>query len=125
MTSTSRRESRVEIRAVMAVGHVEALRPGDGVGRDGRGGGDRVLVGFLHGGVHDQEGIVREVDGDLALFVTVGRFVLVVAWGGRLGREDLADAELSCDAEGEASDDGARTQISQLVRMPAHMLFAA
>ena len=107
----------MEALPVMAIGDVDPLVAGDGMRIDGLGGVDAVFPSFLHFGVHDQEGVVGEVDRDLALGVTAaccgGGFFLVlfVVVGGRVfvffiggggggvcGGEDFADAEFAGDA---------------------------
>lgn len=105
--------------AVGAVGHVYAGGAGERVRVDGAGGGDAVLPFFLHAGVHDEEGVVREVDrdGSLGLGVRVGVGVRVRVRG--IAGQDPTYAELSSDAERERGDDGAGAEVRQLVAVPA------
>jgi hypothetical protein len=100
--------ARVEAGAVVAVRDVDAPRPGNGVRVNGLRRVHAVLPFFLHVGVHHQEGVVREVDGDLACLVRSGGGGGVV--GVILG-DDAADAELAGDAEGEGADDGAGSEV--------------
>lgn len=65
-TLALRRELRMQVRFVVAIGDVDPLVAGYGVRVDGGGRGDTVLPFFLHLGVHYQEGVVGKVDGDLA-----------------------------------------------------------
>lgn len=98
----------------MPVRDVDAPVSGDGVRRDRLRGGDGVFPRLLHVGVHDQEGVMREVDGDLTC--QVGVLVLLGvggAWGegGRRRGQDAPDAELAGDAEGERADYWARAEV--------------
>lgn len=75
----------------MAIRHVQSPTARDGMGFDRSDGGDAVFPFLLHFGVHDQETVVWEVDGDLTLFVSES----FVAFG-----YDATDSELSCDSLG-------------------------
>lgn len=63
---TPRRMSRVEGILVIAISDVDASVSCDGVRVDGLRWCNAVFPFFLHFGVHYQEGVVGEVDGDLA-----------------------------------------------------------
>jgi len=113
----------VQRGAVGAVGHVYAGGAGERVRVDGAGGGDAVLPFFLHAGVHDEEGVVREVDRDgslgLGVRVKVGERVGVRVRVRGIAGQDATYAELSSDAERERGDDGAGAEVRQLVAVPA------
>ena len=119
--------ARVEAVAVVAVRDVDAPGARHGVRVDGLGGRHAVLPFFLHVGVHDQEGVVREVDGDLAgevrvvVAVALGLAFIVLGVAAVVGGVILVlgkhapDTEFAGDAEGEGTDYGARSQVCDLV----------
>ena len=130
-TPTSRRESRMERWPIEAICNVDALEVGDRV-RDKCGRGRscrcyRVLPGFLHVGMHDEEGVVGKMDGNLTLDIcAVGGLILALAPDDNfiflvtviaivIGRNDLTNAEFTGHAEGERADCWARAEIGQLV----------
>lgn len=80
-------------------------RVGDECGGGWGCGCDGVLPGFLHVGVHDEEGVVGEVYGYLALDVGAGGRIASV-W-----RYGLADAELAGDAKGKGADHWAWSEV--------------
>jgi hypothetical protein len=67
--------------------------------------------------VHDEEGVVREVDRDGSLGLGIGVGVGVRVRG--IAGQDPTYAELSSDAERERGDDGAGAEVRQLVAVPA------
>lgn len=92
----ARRIPRMQTLLVVPVGDVDPLVPRDRVRVDGRGGRDAVLPLLLHRGVHDQQRVVRQVDGELALGVGASLVVVVVAaLVVMVAGDDLADAELA------------------------------
>lgn len=91
---------RMKLGPIVPIRHIDPPVPGNRVRLNRRRGRHAVLPRLLHLGVHHEQRVVREVDGDLALGV------VVLVWG-----EDAADAELARDAEGERADDGARAEV--------------
>lgn len=98
---------------------------------DGARGGDAVFPLFLHGGVHYEEGVVGEVDGELALGVcfgvralagciTVATIAVLV-----IRRNDLAHPKLPRYPETETPNDGARAKVGKVVGVVAHALAGA
>lgn len=80
-TATLGREARVHVGPIIAIRNIDALVPRDGVRTDGQGRGHGMLPFFLHLGVHHQQRVVWEMDGDLALRVGVlCRSVCVILW---------------------------------------------
>lgn len=110
------RVPRVQAGLVVAVRDVDAPVAGHGVRVDGMGWRDAVLPGFLHLGVHDQQRVVRQVDGDLARGVGIGVPVL---------GHDPPDAKLPGHTQGERPYDGAGPEVGELVRVPAYGLGGA
>ena len=114
------REARVHVGAVVPICDVDPLVPGDRVRIDGRRGGDAVLPFFLHFRVHDQQRIVREVDGYLALGIGVlGGSVVAVP------REDSADTKFASHSQRYRSYDSPWAQVRELVAVPANALLRA
>ena len=75
-----------------------------------------MLPFLLHLSMHDQERIVREMDGNLSLFVG-GRSVNL--W------YNLAYSELSRHSKRQASDDGSRSKVCEMVGVPAYAFLPA
>ena len=98
---------------------------------DGARGGDAVFPLFLHGGVHYEEGVVGEVDGELALGVCfgvralAGAIAVATVAGVVVRRDDLAHPEFSRDAETEAPDHWARAEVGEVVGVVSHALAGA
>ncbi len=67
-------ELGVQTGSVVAIRDVDALVAGNGVRINGRRGCDAVFPFLLHLRVHDEQGVVREVDRDLAGRVACGFF---------------------------------------------------
>lgn len=107
-------QARVQGRFVVPVRDVDPLVARHRVRLDGLGGSHTVLPLLLHLSVHDEQGVVRQMDRDLALCVSDG-LVRVVG-------QDSPDAELTCNTEGEGADDGSRPEVSELVTVPADTL---
>lgn len=101
----------MEAVAITAVRDINTPVSRDRVRINGRRRRDAVLPLFLHLGVHHQQRVVREVDGDLALGIgAVAVFrtslgagtiwcTLTLALALVAKRDDLPDAELSRDAQ--------------------------
>lgn len=110
----------MELRPVVAVGDVNPRAPGDWVRVNDLRRRDAVLPLLLHLGVHDEQRVVRQVDGDLAPGVSVGVADGLTALG--VPREDAPHAELAGHAEGQGPDDGPWSEVCQLVAVPADAL---
>jgi hypothetical protein len=78
----------------MAVGYVESFMTGPWMWRDYVRRGNAMFPFFLHRGMHDQEGVVGKVNGDLTLFVGSGIGVVVL-------RHYSTHAELTSDTDRE------------------------
>lgn len=133
---------RVELVSIVSVRDVDPPVPRDRVRIDGLRGSDAVLPLLLHLGMHDEQGVVREVDRDLARHVAggssssssgvlgigsavgAGTAALLLSGGG-VPSDDAAHAKLARDPEGERSDDGPRAEIRQLVAVPPDALLRA
>lgn len=82
---------------------------------------DTVFPLLLHFRVHDEQGVMREVDGDLArgIGVFLGLFTFVGGSDVVLGN-DATDAEFAGDTEGDGSDDCSRAEVGELVAVIAN-----
>lgn len=112
-----------KVFAVPPVCDVDALIAGDGMRRDCRGWCNAVFPLLLHLGVHDEQGIMREVDGNLPR---------VVSGRGRWGRtvrivfgDDFANPEFPLHPQAQTAYDGAGTKVGQLIGVIADMLGAS
>lgn len=123
-TPAPRRVSRVQGGLVVPVRHVDAPVAGHGVRVDGVCRRDAVLPPLLHLGMHDQQRVVGQVDGDLAPGGVPGLLHIVIVLVLVLGRggHDPPDAELPGYAQGQGADDGAGAEVGELVGVPAHGL---
>ena len=105
----------MERLAVVAIGDVDALVAGNGMRIYCKSRGYTVLPFFLHFCVHHEKRVMGQMDGDLAFGIRTRILIF---------RDDLANTEFPGNSEADATDDGARTEIGQLVRMVADALLS-
>lgn len=86
----------VEYGFVISVGHVDSSGAGDGMRVDSLRWGDGMLPKLLHLAVHDEEGVVRQVDRYLSFIIGILSQVVV-----GITRQYFPYAELAGDTEGE------------------------
>jgi len=88
------RETRVHIRSVVAVRDVDSPVSSNWVGIDRQSGHDGVFPLFLHLGMHDKQGVVRQVDAKLTLSIRRACQSLV-----RVFRYDASNSKFPCNTE--------------------------
>lgn len=121
---TLRRILGVKRLSIPSIRDIQPLVPGERVRFDGLCRCDAVFPLLLHLGVHDEEGVVREVNGDLAFFVCASE---VDCFGGvgvsarRWTTDNLPDTEFAGNTEGKAADYSARTEIRELIGVVAYL----
>lgn len=120
ITLAFRCEFRMEVSSVVPIGDIDSPAPCYRVRINCLCWCDGVFPFFLHLSVHDQERVVRQVDGDLALQVGISPCSLVhVLWN------NPPDTELSSNAQGQRTDHSSRTKVSELIAVIANVLLGA
>ena len=105
----------MEALRVVPVGDIDALIASDGMRVNSRRRVDAVLPFLLHLGMHDEQRIVREMNGHLPLGICssiIGIGLLLVISG-----ENFSYPELPSNPKTQAANDSSWSQVGELIRM--------
>jgi hypothetical protein len=124
ITLAFRRELGMQRVLVVTVRDIDSFVLGDGMWIDGWSRSDAVFPLFLHLRMHHEQGIVRQMNGNLTLGVCAA-IILPLLLRGRVralfvSRNNLADSKFSSYSKTQAANDGVRTEIGELISVVPH-----